>query len=131
MIKSFCPAHWREYALLDCGRFEKLERFGPYILIRPEPQAVWDKAWSDNKWESMAHARFVPYNSSSGNWQKLKPMPDDWTINYQSPTMKLKFKLALTAFKHVGLFPNKPIIGSLSTSRSNKLKQARANSPKY
>lgn len=105
MIKTFCPAHWQEYALLDCGRFEKLERFGPYILIRPEPQAVWDKAWPESKWESLAHARFVPYNSSSGNWQKLKPMPNDWTINYQSPAMKLKFKLALTAFKHVGLFP--------------------------
>lgn len=105
MIKSFSPTHWQEYALLDCGRFEKLERFGPYVLIRPEPQAVWDKAWPDAKWDSMAHARFVPYNSSSGNWQKMKPMPDDWTITYHSPTMKLKFKLALTAFKHVGLFP--------------------------
>ncbi len=105
MIKSFSPTLWKEYALLDCGRFEKLERFGQYVLIRPEPQAVWDKVWPDSKWDSLAHARFVPFNSSSGNWQKIKPMPDDWIINYQSQSMKLRFKLALTSFKHVGLFP--------------------------
>ena len=52
------PDHFADYELIDCGDFEKLERFGSYITIRPEPQAVWDKAMSTKEWEQLAHVRF-------------------------------------------------------------------------
>lgn len=104
-ISLQAPTHWKAYQLLDVGNFEKLERFGDYVLIRPEPQAVWSPALSQSEWEKLAHARFVPFNSSSGNWQKFKPMPDNWEINYQEPHFALRFRLALTAFKHIGIFP--------------------------
>ena len=95
------PKNFSDYELIDCGDFEKLERFGKYITIRPEPQAVWDKILPQKEWEKKAHVKFVPRSSSSGDWKKLKEMPDRWNVQYQN----LKFRLALTSFKHVGIFP--------------------------
>src|SRR5678809_878588 len=77
------PKNFPDYELIDCGDFEKLERFGKYITIRPEPQAVWPKVMSQKEWEKQAHVKFVPKSSSSGEWQKLKQMPDQWEIAYQ------------------------------------------------
>jgi len=103
------PTHFPDYELIDCGNFEKLERFGKYISIRPEPQAVWDRCLSLHEWESTAHVRFVPKSSSSGNWKKLREMPDRWSISYPLASVpdhpSLNFRLALTSFKHVGIFP--------------------------
>jgi len=99
------PQNFPDYELIDCGDFEKLERFGKYITIRPEPQAVWDKRLSQKEWEKKAHVKFVPRSSSSGDWKKLKEMPDRWNVEYQ----KLKFRLALTSFKHVGIFPEQAV----------------------
>src|SRR3954466_7885831 len=96
--------NWKDYELLDCGDFEKLERFGKYITIRPEPQAVWPRVYSNAEWEKQAHVKFVPRSSSSGDWKKLKAMPDQWEIKYpvQKPKDKnLVFRLGLTSFKHV------------------------------
>lgn len=104
-IPVIFPTGWKGYELIDCGNFEKLEKFGAYILIRPEPQAVWAKKLPESEWESLAHARFVAFNSSSGNWEKIKPMPDEWVLNYQSKSLNISFRLALTSFKHVGIFP--------------------------
>ena len=50
-MQLLTPTNWKEYELLDCGDFEKLERFGKYITIRPEPQAVWKKRYSENAWQ--------------------------------------------------------------------------------
>ncbi len=100
------PLHFPDYELIDCGNFEKLERFGQYLLIRPEPQAVWDKELSAAEWERQAHVRFIPKSSFAGTWKKMKPMPDSWVISYPLPNGPvLSFKLALTSFKHVGIFP--------------------------
>lgn len=104
MIQLFAPEHWEDYELIDCGSFEKLERFGEYITIRPEPQAVWDKALSDAEWKRLAHVTFVGTGSNSGRWDKMKKMPDNWTIRYKHGC-QLTFNLALTGFKHVGVFP--------------------------
>ena len=57
---------WNDYELIDVGGFEKLERFGKYITIRPEPQAIWDKVLSENEWRKLAHVKFVGQSSSSG-----------------------------------------------------------------
>lgn len=100
------PETFGDYELIDCGAFEKLERFGKYITIRPEPQAVWSRRLSLKDWEDRAHVRFVPKSSSAGNWKKMKEMPDQWKIRYQlGKKEELVFRLGLTSFKHVGIFP--------------------------
>jgi 23S rRNA (cytosine1962-C5)-methyltransferase len=114
-MQLLSPENWKDYELIDCGDFWKLERFGDFITIRPEPQAVWPKIYSEQEWEKMAHVRFVPKSSSSGEWKKLKKMPDQWTISYQVRSQKsreeaeLIFRLGLTSFKHVGIFPEQAV----------------------
>jgi 23S rRNA (cytosine1962-C5)-methyltransferase len=122
-MQLLSPTQFNDYELIDCGNFEKLERFGKYISIRPEPQAVWPPVLPKKEWEKMAHIHFIPKNSSSGDWKKLKPMPDQWEISYQLKTQdgkiqdgktqdgktkdgaEITFRLGLTSFKHVGIFP--------------------------
>jgi 23S rRNA (cytosine1962-C5)-methyltransferase len=103
------PHHFPDYELIDCGAFEKLERFGKYVTIRPEPQALWSPVMTQKEWEKLAHVRFVPTSSSSGTWKKIKEIPDRWIIEYpltfSDKTSIIRFRLALTAFKHVGIFP--------------------------
>jgi 23S rRNA (cytosine1962-C5)-methyltransferase len=106
------PQNFPDYELIDCGNFEKLERFGKYITIRPEPQALWDKGYSERDWEKKAHIKFVPRSSSSGDWKMLKQMPDRWNVEYRMSNLEnrsIKFRLALTAFKHVGIFPEQAV----------------------
>lgn len=111
MILSLTPESFPEYQLIDSGDFWKLERFGKYVLIRPEPQAVWDPAQNMQQWEKQAHVKFLPKTSSSGIWNKLKKeMPDQWSIAYQLQEGKsIRFRLGLTSFKHVGVFPEQAV----------------------
>jgi len=106
------PQEWTDYELIDSGDYEKLERFGQYFLVRPEPQAVWNKSIANQEWESMANAIFRQEKGKSsqdgnerGSWLQKKGMPDQWFVSYNYKEMKLKFRLGLTSFKHVGLFP--------------------------
>ncbi|MFV0311723.1 MAG: class I SAM-dependent methyltransferase [Dysgonomonas sp.] len=106
------PQHWIEYELIDSGEYEKLEKFGKYIIRRPEPQAVWRKSLPEKEWEDMPDAIFRREKgkaSQDGNdkgvWTQKKGMPDQWFINYKYKEMNLKFRLGLTSFKHVGIFP--------------------------
>ena len=107
------PSSWTEYELLDSGSGEKMERFGDYTLIRPEPQALWPKTLKENDWMKLANARFdreqkdkFRYSDEvKGGWKKLKSMPDSWNINYQYNQLNLTLRLALTSFGHVGVFP--------------------------
>lgn len=113
-MELLCPKNWKDYELIDCGDFEKLERFGKYITIRPEPQAVWPKIYSNADWEKQATVKFIPKSSSQGDWKKLKQMPDQWEIKYKVKNQKSKedeltFRLGLTAFKHVGVFPEQAV----------------------
>jgi 23S rRNA (cytosine1962-C5)-methyltransferase len=103
------PPNFPDYELIDSGNFEKLERFGKFITIRPEPQAIWDTAMTYRDWEKRAHVKFIPKGSSSGDWKKLKEMPDRWMIEYPLGKQKIKLRLALTAFKHVGVFPEQAV----------------------
>ncbi|MGF1635850.1 MAG: class I SAM-dependent methyltransferase [Cyclobacteriaceae bacterium] len=111
MIKVATPALWQDYELIDSGNFLKLERFGKYILSRPEPQAVWDPVLSEKEWQKKSDAVFSKEKGKSGEYGdkgewKLKPnMPAKWNISYQYKSMDLKFRLGLTGFKHVGIFP--------------------------
>ncbi len=107
------PRNFTDYELLDCGEFEKLERFGNYITIRPEPQAVWGKTLSGKEWEQHAHVKFISKSSSAGTWKKMKDMPDQWKISYDLEKgdykKKLTLRLGLTSFKHVGVFPEQAV----------------------
>ena len=84
------PEDFHDYELIDCGGFEKIERFGKFITIRPEPQAVWNANLTQKEWEKMAHVRFEPTNSSSGKWIKYKEMPDRWSIEYKLKSTSVK-----------------------------------------
>lgn len=114
-IISLSPQHWKDYELIDSGNFIKLERFGNYITIRPEPQAVWDPQLSNSEWDKRAHVKFIPRSSSAGDWKKLKQMPDQWYIKYKVGSNKsavsseIQFRLGLTSFKHVGIFPEQAV----------------------
>ncbi len=108
MILSLTPTHFADYELIDCGNFQKLERFGKVITIRPEPQAVWNASLPLQEWEKRAHVKFIPRSSSSGDWKKLKDTADRWNINYENGN-QFQLRLALTSFKHVGVFPEQAV----------------------
>lgn len=101
------PEKHTDYQLIDTGGFEKLERFGQYILSRPEPQAIWDKSMSQQEWDKQANAVFKRDKNSQekGQWVSKPDMPDRWNIQYRSGSLHLRAKLALSSFKHVGVFP--------------------------
>ncbi len=111
MTIEYVPQNWKDYELLDSGRGAKLERFGEYVLARPEPKALWDKSMSDAEWNRLAHTRFTPGagfgkagKEDSGTWERLRNMPDQWWIRYNGGP-KFSLRLGLTSFKHVGVFP--------------------------
>lgn len=98
-------SHWQNYNLLDAGDGEKLERFGSVVLRRPEITAIWPKSLSESEWKKQSHASFVHRDSKSGIWQLSKDFKPNWQIGYNLNGQKLVFNLKLTAFKHVGVFP--------------------------
>jgi len=107
MYTFLTTSPWADYELLDAGNFEKLERFGKHILARPEPQAIWDPHLPASEWQR-ANAIFTREKGSQerGQW-KIKPgTPEQWVIGYERPDgLKLRFRLGMSSFKHVGLFP--------------------------
>ena len=90
---------WRDYTLLDCGGGEKLERWGPYTLVRPDPQAIWSTPRKHSGWKQY-HARYRRSSTGGGQWEK-RNLPEHWDIQYGS----LTFQVKLMNFKHTGLFP--------------------------
>ena len=112
-LKLLYPVTWTEYELIDSGDGQKLERFGKYILIRPEPQAIWSKVLPEKEWSAMAHARFDREQKDrfrftdevKGGWKKGKTMPESWMVQYSYKELMLTLRLALTGFGHVGIFP--------------------------
>lgn len=129
-IALLTPTHWKEYELIDCGDFEKLERFGQLTLIRPEPQAVWPKSLSEQEWGKRHDIRFKGRSATTGDWLRKDPKtPDRWHIGYKNEEVAIKFRLGLTAFKHVGIFPEQAVnwdyitstIGSFKTPRPKVL----------
>ncbi len=129
-MQLLTPKNFVDYELIDCGNFEKLERFGEFITIRPEPQAVWPRVMTEADWKKLAHVKFIQKTSASGEWQKLKKMPDQWRIKYTLPNNEdIVFRLGLTSFKHVGIFPEQAVnwdfivdsIGTMSVQKPRVL----------
>ena len=99
--------NFKDYELIDSGEGEKLERFGAYTLRRPEPQAVWRKSLDEREWQRLADASFLRTDRSEerGEWRNKPQMKDRWNIRYDYKGMHLSMRLACTAFKHIGIFP--------------------------
>lgn len=91
---------FKDYELLDMSSGEKLEKWGDYILIRPDPQIIWNKKSNEKLWAN-AHARYIRSNKGGGHWEKLKKINDNWKIRYKN----LTFNIKPMGFKHTGLFP--------------------------
>jgi 23S rRNA (cytosine1962-C5)-methyltransferase len=98
------PTDWKDYELIDSGNGEKLERFGTYTMVRPDPRALWDSALADEVWQK-ADAVYVRTDPKTGEWQTKTPPPNPWHIHYDT----LTFTLRPTEFKHVGIFPEQAI----------------------
>ena len=114
-MKTEYPASsWKDYEIIDSGRGEKLERYGRFVMARPEPKALWDKTLDEEEWTRLMHTRFAPGagfgkagKEDSGTWERLKRMDDQWYVSYpgEQPGLSLRLRLGLTSFKHVGVFP--------------------------
>ena len=90
---------WKDYELLDCGRGEKLERWGNKLLVRPDPQAIWNTPRQMPGWKK-PDGRYLRSRSGGGHWEKDK-LPQRWHVRYR----KLTFQVGPMNFKHTGLFP--------------------------
>jgi 23S rRNA (cytosine1962-C5)-methyltransferase len=109
---------WRDYELLDCGSGMKQERWGPYTLVRPDPQVLWPRTapatgaddpagagpgepWAD--WDGFYHRS----ETGGGRWEFRRELPEHWEIGYEA--LRLRFKIRPTSFKHTGLFPEQAV----------------------
>ena len=93
-------SNWKDYECIDTGNGEKLERCKDVILRRPDPQAIWPIDEEDGLWKK-AHAHYHRSKSGGGSWEYIKPLKNEWKINYRH----LTFKVSPTGFKHTGIFP--------------------------
>jgi len=99
---------WRDYQLVDCGEGMKQEKWGPYTLVRPDPQILWPRhgvepgsPWPH--WDGLYHRS----ETGGGQWEFRRPLPDHWEIKYDA--LGLTFKIRPTSFKHTGLFPEQAV----------------------
>ena len=99
-LKTLVAEPWDDWGLIDCGNGQKLERYGDFKVVRPEPQAMWDPA-SDN-WDP--DATFVPGSDEEGGgrWVQHRPVPREWQLSRGSA----HFAASLTPFRHLGFFPD-------------------------
>ena len=94
---------WEDYELIDCGGGEKLERWGRQILVRPDPQAIWETPHANRGWKN-AQGRYHRSSTGGGHWDKEK-LPEQWQMRY----CDLTFQCKPMNFKHTGLFPEQAV----------------------
>lgn len=94
---------WKDYEIIDCAGGEKLERWGKYILLRPDPQVLWNTPKSNPTWNKL-NGHYHRSKNGGGEWEFMK-LPEQWNINYG----ELTFNLKPFAFKHTGLFPEQAV----------------------
>lgn len=95
---------WNDYEVIDCSKGEKLERWGNYLLVRPDPQVIWDTPKKEKGWRKM-NGHYHRSSKGGGEWEFFQ-LPKEWTIQYSLPiNKKLTFHLKPFSFKHTGLFP--------------------------
>lgn len=93
-----------DYEIIDCSNGEKLERWSDIILIRPDPQIIWDTPKIDPTWKN-ASGRYLRSSKGGGDWEFYKKIKDSWIVSYKD----LKFNIRPTGFKHTGLFPEQAV----------------------
>ena len=94
---------WKDYEVLDTSRGEKLERWGKYLLVRPDPQVIWNTKRVNKGWKKM-NGHYHRSNAGGGEWEFFD-LPNEWSIHYK----ELTFNLKPFSFKHTGLFPEQAI----------------------
>lgn len=100
--QTMVSTDWVDYELLDSGDGQKLERFGPYILIRPEKTASWKPALSKADWLRKADATYhLGIGNQPGRWEFHRPIPLEWEVGYKN----LRFQIQLSLSRHIGVFP--------------------------
>jgi len=95
--------NWKDYEIIDCSRGEKLERWGDYLLVRPDPQVIWDTPRKHKGWKER-NGHYHRSKKGGGEWEFFH-LPDQWQIRYGS----LTFHLKPFSFKHTGLFPEQAV----------------------
>ena len=95
---------WQDYELIDASQGERLERWGEVILIRPDPQVIWNTERKNPLWRN-AHARYHRSNTGGGKWQIYKKIPESWSIGYRDCVFNVK----PMGFKHTGIFPEQAV----------------------
>lgn len=113
--------NWKDYEVLDCSNGEKLERWGDYILVRPDPQVIWDTPKTLKGWKKM-NGHYHRSSRGGGEWEFFN-LPEQWTINYKS----LTFNLKPFSFKHTGLFPEQATNWDWFSDLISKKKTKRGN----
>ena len=93
---------WKNYEVIDTSRGEKLERWGDYLLVRPDPQVIWDTPRTHKGWKH-PNGHYHRSKKGGGEWE-FSGLPEQWTIQYKN----LTFHLKPFSFKHTGLFRNRP-----------------------
>ena len=100
----FIANEWKDYEVIDCSAGEKLERWGDYLLVRPDPQVIWDTKKEHRGWKKM-NGHYHRSAKGGGEWEFFD-LPQQWSIDYELPSgKKLTFNLKPFSFKHTGLFP--------------------------
>lgn len=95
--------NWKEYEILDTSGGEKLERWGRYILLRPDPQIIWNTPKKEKEWNQL-NGHYHRSSRGGGEWEFFD-LPDEWSISYRD----LRFHLKPFSFKHTGLFPEQAV----------------------
>lgn len=101
----FIAGNWKEYQVIDTSNGEKLEKWGDYTLVRPDPQVIWDTPKKEPGWKRM-NAHYHRSSKGGGEWEFFD-LPQQWQIHYKSPSFEqqLTFNLKPFSFKHTGVFP--------------------------
>ena len=97
-------ALWKDYELVDTAAGERLERWGKVLLIRPDPQIIWETPRENAGWKK-ADARYLRSSSGGGHWEEWRKLPPVWQVSYG----ELTFRIKAMGFKHTGLFPEQAV----------------------
>ncbi len=115
-----CSDQHTEYRLIDASGGERLEDWNGIVLVRPDPQILWDTPKTDPRWRDY-HARYQRSNAGGGKWETVKPVPDVWQMHYR----QLTFQLKPMGFKHTGLFPEQAVNWDWMADRIRRAKTER------
>lgn len=113
------PNEFKDYELIDASNGEKLERWGKYVLLRPDPTVIWDNGNLLEKYKGKIDAVYYRSNKGGGHWENLRKIRSTWTINYKD----LTFNIKQMGFKHTGIFPEQAVNWEYMMNKITKSKR--------